>query len=229
MSKIVAISGAAGTGKSTILESIKKDGFLVSDFKAARTVLNNMGKSLSEILKDENETITFQEDILFVKNSNDGILLERSPKWAFTERSTIDLYGFAKTWQSHFNSETYDDWLSDYRIKCISGMNIYSEQFIIPPGKFEHVDDGVRAKADTQDETHQNIVSCAQSFMPIANKFFNKFNYHVIDSVSVNDRLNEIKSHLDHDEKTFFIPRRSKPNPFTYFTDVLSAMWKIPR
>ena len=201
MSKVVSISGAAGTGKSTLLEGLK---YRVDKFKVARAILKKMKMDLYDILKDPRKTMEFQDLILEWKMANDTSLHEDNEvEWTFVERCPADFYAFAKTWQPRFNNQVYDEWLEVYKQECFDAMSKYDVAIIIPPGHFEHVDDGVRAKADTQDSTHQELDSFLSKRWGWANFQRPCFHFHRLQSCDIIDRVNEVESILNEANEYF--------------------------
>lgn len=202
MSKLVSVSGAAGTGKSTLLESIDH---YVDTFRVARAVLRKMNMDLYDILKDPFLTMNFQENILEWKMANDGHLVEANPdkEWIFVERCPADFYAFAKTWQAKFNSLGYNDWLEEYHKDCFNAMKEYSVAILIPPGHFDHVDDGIRAKADTQDETNLELDSFLTRRWMHTNFDKPRFHLHRLQSSDIINRVKEVNQALNDAKKYF--------------------------
>ena len=202
MTKLVSVSGAAGTGKSTLLENIKHP---VDSFRVARAVLSKMGMDLYDILKDPKRTMEFQDMILEWKIANDEHLTQthQDSEWIFVERCPADFYAFAKTWQSRFSSEEYDSWLKDYHQECFDAMRHYDVAILIAPGHFAHVDDGVRAKADTQDDTHRELDTFLSRRWMHTNFDKPRFHVHRLTSSDIMDRVNEVENALSDAEKYF--------------------------
>lgn len=195
MSKVVSVSGAAGTGKSTLLGNLP---YRVNRFQVARGVLNAMKMDLYDILKDPFKTIEFQEEILRWKIDVDSTLHEDNEvEWTFVERCPADFYAFAKTWQPRFNSPEFDVWIEGYYSRCFDAMKYYDVAIIIPPGKFAHVDDGVRAKADTQETTHTELDKMLSRRWGWANFARPCFHFHRLESCDIIDRVNEVKNALN--------------------------------
>lgn len=201
MSKLVSISGAAGTGKSTLLDNLK---YRVDQFRVARAVLKHFKMDLYDILKDPKKTMEFQDEILDWKIANDESLKEDNDvEWTFVERCPADFYAFAKTWQQYFTSTEYDEWLEDYRSDCFNAMRHYDVAIIIPPGKFAHVDDGVRAKADTQEITHRELDQLLSRRWMHTNFDKPRFHLHRLESSDIIDRVNEVEQTLKDANKYF--------------------------
>lgn len=170
-----------------MLNELARRGFYVDQFKAARSVMFDMGHTLEEILNDELLAIEFQTLIMCEKYNNDKKLHLLSGNYldncdiVFVERSMIDLYAFAVTWQDRF-SPRFTDWVNrSYSQKCLEKQKIYLHNFFLPAGVFNHVDDGVRAKADTQSTV--SMLVCAT---------LENYNHHIVEASSVKDRADEI-------------------------------------
>lgn len=196
--KIIAISGGSCSGKSTLIAALEDAGYRVDGFKAARAVMSKLGLSVAD-LKDANEdTIkTFQTALFEAKRDHDTRLgdamnmdLElkyKADDIIFVERSLADLMGFATLW--HTKTKSYANWLLDYRNGIDMEQDlIYNKVFLLPAGKFEYQADGVRVDASVQDFLDRIItmqtLECTH-------------NVHLVDAVSVEDRVAEIESFLE--------------------------------
>lgn len=211
MSLLVSVSGAQSTGKTTLLESIHSElGHYVDDFKVARAVLSQFDEGLYDILKDEVKTIEFQEAILAQKVENDLKLKSRDDAFVFVERCPADIYAFAYTWRNHFKTPSFFSWLNDYQDRCFQAMKIYDISILIHPGAFEHSDDGIRAKADTQYEVDTALSGFLGRHWMTVNFVKPRFHLHRMNVGEITARLEEVskalvegKDYLDH-YKTLF-------------------------
>lgn len=167
MTTVVAISGAQGTGKSTTIE-VLKDSFhrKVDDFKASRSVMNSMGTSISDFSKNPQKMMEFQEQLLCAKIQNDSKLKVKHKRNPFSnrtpvvivERSLIDLAAYAIEWTRTEEVDAYSihQWCGNYVDRCLLfNKELYSRTFLLPIGKFDMVDDGVRASVDSQESIHK--------------------------------------------------------------------------
>ena len=200
MSYLVSVSGAAGTGKSTLLSNLK---YPVDSFRVARYVLQDMGMDLYEIVKHWKTTIHFQEAILDYKVRNDSHLKSHEDKWIFVERCPADFYAFACTWQQNFNEPEYNRWLEEYKKRCLQAMKIYDVAIILEPGHFAHVDDGVRAKADTQEVTNKALNECLSRHWGNVNFRSPKFYLHRVQVGDIIERVQEVDKVLIDAEEYF--------------------------
>lgn len=206
MARLVSISGAQSTGKSTLLEALKEvDGYYVDDFKVSRATLEKIGKPLYEINQNEKETINYQKLILEAKIEHDQKLKEMDCQYVFVERCTADIFAYAKTWKGNFpDGSEYSNWFDlEYSRECEKAMNLYDIAIFIPTGAFPHVDDGVRARADSQETVSGRIdVFLARHWMK---RNFAKpiFHLHRLLTCDTIDRVQEIKYSLEDAEKYF--------------------------
>lgn len=200
--RLISISGAAGTGKSTLLNTIQKQdsSVVVDDFKVARSVLSQLGKPLVEILTDYKQVINFQEMILDQKIKHDSGIKFRfnDSKRVYVERCPADFVAFVHTWSKRIQNSEFDSWVKSYEARCFDSMHIYDVGFILPPGHFEHFDDGVRAGADTQDDTHKHLCSFLQKYWGQANFSKPKFFVHALLSRDIINRVSELTNAMNH-------------------------------
>lgn len=89
---IISLSGFSGTGKSTILEKIKKErnDFCFSD-ESAREIL-----SLQNFYIKDNEYLFFQENIMHSEFSKLNFLVGNNIKKCFLDRNIIDNISYAQ-------------------------------------------------------------------------------------------------------------------------------------
>jgi hypothetical protein len=206
VTRVFAVSGAQCTGKSTLLDSLSKV-YHVDDLKVARWAISEIGKPLYEINQDVDLTIHFQEKILAKKIENDSKLRELTDTTVFVERCFADIYAYAETWSAHFKhqrqKDKYDKWLKTFHQQCLSWMSLYDGVIFIPSGKFDHVDDGVRAKADTQDEISNSIRSMITRHWGLANFAKPQFYVHELEEVDIMLRMREVERALASAEEYF--------------------------
>lgn len=190
---LVSVSGAQSCGKSSVLEAIKLRSLgdiYVDGFKAARTCLTRFGESLDEIVKDAAKLIEFQTLVLEAKYDRD-LYLQSTYKdrilCIFTERSMVDLAAFAETWKSKTdmkNLDVYASWVdSRYVPRCLEAQRELNYAVVhLPIGVFNHIDDGVRAKSDTQSFVDKKIREYSQS-APL---------FYSVNGSSIQERSDEI-------------------------------------
>jgi len=61
---LVAISGAQGSGKSTVIHELEKAGHPVVTRKTSRSLLSDWGKTLDQVFSDTDLTVQFQDELL---------------------------------------------------------------------------------------------------------------------------------------------------------------------
>lgn len=193
--RVIAISGGSCTGKTTVIEAIKKRGYMVDDLKAARTVMANLNITVDD-LQNANESlvIRYQEELLKVKSARDATYannpyIDFDGKYVrddivFVERSLTDLYGFSCMW--HTYTDTYSEWLEDYRNRIAMAQSvIYDHVCVLPFGKFEYAKDGVRV------DTNSNRLAGLDAIVTIET-FAHSRRASIIQSVDVEARVDEI-------------------------------------
>ena len=195
MAIVVSVSGAQSTGKSTLLETLKNLGFKVDEFRVARHVLNVFNKPLYEIAKEGNEVeiMKFQDAILREKLNHDTSLKKLPNDFIFVERCPADIIAYTRVWkdQFHLNSPAFNKWLEAYDEKCFEGMKNYDISIFVPSGMFSHVDDGIRAKADSQLEVSYQLRSFILKFWGHTNFDKPRFHFHSLEKVDIIERVEE--------------------------------------
>jgi len=212
MTKIIGVSGAHGTGKSVAIDKVKelnsKDPYIiVDDFKVSRTVLAELGMTLEEATANAEVTKIYQTMVLRKKIHRDGFSLklnyphlQHNPleRHFLVDRSVADIYAYTKLWTEKNNIE--EKWFTEFEERCIAGMSAYDMILLFPIGVFAFVDDGIRAKEDTQAK-HQ---AYTQEFIEKHAK-----SYKIIDAVSIEDRAHQIIQIIKNGTETSPNPRSS--------------------
>ena len=190
MTKIIGMTGAHGTGKSAVLEHIKNDPILdnikVDDYKHSRSVLKSLGQTLEEATSTFEGVKSFQTKVLdSVRRRNYLLKLLEAQGDVTThlvDRSVADVYAYTRLWSEKNNIDR--EWFDAYEAKCAEMVSVYDIIFLFPTGKIPFVDDGIRAKEDTQAEIAQYI----EEFLA---KYAKRF--YVVQSTSIEDRASEIQ------------------------------------
>ncbi len=141
---LIAISGAQGSGKSTVLNELKKVGANIVERKTARSVLAEFPvNTLDEIYADPDLATVWQDKILERKMADEFEAYKSEDLW-YTERTYADLFTYACMAVGKNNAKS--EWLDEYYLKCKSAQNnfyLYS-YFLMHHGCFGNVNDGVR-------------------------------------------------------------------------------------
>ena len=138
---LVAISGSQGSGKTTILQEIKKAGYPTVERKTSRSILDEWGVTLQQVNEDPELTTKFQDEISNRKYVDEVTAMDDSKIW-FTERTHADLFTYALVSLGLHN--TYSDWLNKYYQLCMKNNQSYSLVYYLRAGQFNVVHDGVR-------------------------------------------------------------------------------------
>ena len=203
---LIAMSGAHGTGKSATIDRIEVQlqkewqhyqGIAIDHFKVSRRVLAELGMTLEQATANADITKTYQQKVLDAKIKRDSLfkslqVFSPTPNYTIVDRSIADIYAYTKLWCSKNNVD--GNWFINFERDCINAMSMYDIIFLFPTGKFAFVDDGIRAKEDTQ----ATIAKYTEEFIVAYAK-----NYHVVESVSIDERANEILTTIKkHGSKT---------------------------
>lgn len=190
MIPVFSLSGASGTGKTVTLDLLREKGYWINNTSLTRKILDEFKMTLDEIVSDSNLRKVFQTAIKH-EMSYRLILMQTSigPQshypCVFLDRSHADLYGYATQWERNISDGTLgtNRWLLEYERDLVGHAKELRMTFVLPPGKFDHVDDGVRAKAETQQPVHEAILD-----------FYLRhgIDYHLVESITPEDRAEEI-------------------------------------
>lgn len=145
---LVAISGASGSGKSSVLKKLSNLGFPVVERKTSRSILTDWNVTLEEVNTSTELCIKFQFEMLERKFKDD---LATHEKWVkengpnvivFTERTFADLFAYMVCVLGSRSS--CSDFIDTYHKKCMAYQYIYDRIALIRNGMFAPVVDSVR-------------------------------------------------------------------------------------
>lgn len=157
---LVSISGAQCTGKSTVIEEIKKlksqssSIYHIDYFKAARSIMAEMGVGVNDLEADSQLAIRFQTKLFRAKALQDfEVKIEnKDVDVVIVERSLADLFTYAELWLGQRNETGNNIWLHSYKSFATEFGRMTDISFILPTGVFAHQDDGIRAKQNSQEK-----------------------------------------------------------------------------
>lgn len=135
----IAISGSQGSGKSTLISALQKQGFAVVERKTSRSILSDWGVTLREVNSNPALTTKFQDEILSRKLADDTSSTNQT---VITERSFVDLFTYALIALGKDNQ--YSRWLEQYYTRCCEAQRMYKAVVYLTAGHFNVEHDGVR-------------------------------------------------------------------------------------
>lgn len=139
---VVAISGAQGQGKSTILAALEAEGYQTIPNKTSRTILSEWGMSLNEVNKYAPLTKIFQEEILARHSEYMAPYIE-SHHTFFIERSFADIFTYCLFQLGPYNE--YNEWVKDYYIRCQEQQQKLLGVIYLSGRTYTPEEDGVRS------------------------------------------------------------------------------------
>lgn len=199
MARLVAVSGAQGAGKTTVLTMMKARGWVVDDFKASRQVQADLGmSSLQDVMSSVPTMLKFQNAVLEVKKQREEYLASLAGDIILTERSFADIAAYTTHWcWQHVDDKNWDfftasRWLTPYIAECAEAQQVYSGVILVPMMpviKWE--DDPQRADRWSVDSIFEDITSFVQRTQPDINRRL------LISTQMVEDRVAQIEKFLE--------------------------------
>lgn len=185
---LVTISGAQGSGKSTILAELQKRGYEVVERKTSRSILTDWNMSLDEINNDPELSKKFQVEILDRKIS-DELDAVNSNNVMFTERSYMDLFVYTLINLGKFNE--HDEWINWYYDQCIKAQRAYCKRvFYVKSGLFDVAADGVRGS----NKHYSRLVDLVLEDYTVRSLYPEEV--HIINVVDLNKRIEYIENNI---------------------------------
>jgi len=167
---LIAVSGAQGVGKTTVLNELSMLDYSVDNFKVARHVQKQMGyDALSEAISTFGAMKEFQETIINSKFQHDFKLRTKNyDDKVFVERSFFDILIYAELWSEQLNTRTNNYWIDGFRSMCLKNQLIYDKLVIIEPNeKVNKEEDKNRASYDTQEQFNDRLIElCSYGDIP---------------------------------------------------------------
>lgn len=153
---LIAVSGAQGVGKTTLLNELAMLDYTVDPYKVSRSVQKELGLlSLSEIYNSFETMKAFQTRVIHNKLNHDRRLKEDNvDDIVFVERSFNDILAYTEL---HIDKLTgpkvpMNLWLDGYSLACNNYQDeLYDAVILIEPnGNIKFEQDKNRAEEDTQ-------------------------------------------------------------------------------
>lgn len=140
---LISIAGSQGSGKSTVLNALGKQGHNIVERKTARSILDEWNVTLDIVNQDPDLKMAFQMELVDRK-FKDEIEFAYADELYFTERTFADLFTYALIAFGQYNR--YDSWIDTYYKTCKDSCDNYSHVYYLE-SCFSHniEDDGVRS------------------------------------------------------------------------------------
>ena len=175
MTKIVALSGTHGTGKSSILKGC--EGFVrTCTTGLSRSVQAAQNKTLAEILTDADSILSFQEAIFDAMVERDRSIMSQSSfnkdgnayalgdSLVLVERSPYDLIAYTKTWLGPMMDAFYEDgdWAryGEFMRRCMDHAAEFYRGIILVPAinQIPFVHDPNRGSLESRELMESNLL-----------------------------------------------------------------------
>src|SRR5271170_4203684 len=112
---LISISGSQGSGKTTILNEIKKLGYSVIERKTSRSILSEWNVTLDQVYGDRLLSEQFQNELLSRKQADERDAVN-DRDLHFTERSYADVFAYTLITNGWANKQSA--WIDQYFIDC---------------------------------------------------------------------------------------------------------------
>ena len=140
---LVALSGAQGQGKSTILASLKDEGYNTLDVRTSRNCLKDINMSLSDVMK--HAPLMASHQIRVINRHYETLqMYSEMESLYFCERSFADIYAYALLVLGPHNE--YNDWLVHFHEQCLEYQKeVFHSVIYLAGNHIKTEDDGVRS------------------------------------------------------------------------------------
>lgn len=182
---LYAISGTQGSGKTTILNELKKQNYNVIGRKTSRSVLLDWNITLDDIYNNHDLMKRFQDELLKRKIHDELEKISSKDIW-FTDRSYVDLLAYSAVVLGY--NDNNKDWLDEYYQICRKHQMQYTKVFYIEPLPFI-TRDGIRGTSIVYNAVIDMIIK----------GFLSKIKSSHIENITMlsnNDRVKELLKKL---------------------------------
>lgn len=199
MTKIIGFTGSHATGKSTLLEELrrafaKSDEVIVDTFSVPRASQAQLypGMALADIVSNLDRVTALQNLVVNKKSEHLARLAAENPhaQYILTDRSPIDFIAYTWLWlaQTHAHtdlSHATQLWLNAYVQECLIDVQQgYHAVVYFPANRFAFVSEDNRGSAESQTH-HDALITKALAMLE-------KTEVVTLDSLSVAERLVEV-------------------------------------
>lgn len=186
---LYAVSGAQGSGKTTVLQELQKRGFFVLERKTSRSIQHEWGYTLEEVNRDKELTIKFQWEIIDRKLCDENNFIDGVDTTAFTERTYADLFTYALAVLG--KEPSCDDFLNKYYDRCERLQWWYGKVFYLTAGHFDVVPDPHRGAPNKHYTRMIDMV-----MLDVTRQITNPNRLVIIDTPDLQERVNIIMENL---------------------------------
>ncbi len=130
---VVALSGTHGTGKSTVLQGVKKAGYPVVETQLSRAAQAALGWDKLSRAQESAENMWKLQDALLISMQARDEAIKKTRTVTLVERSPADLYAYTKMWCTRLKIPDFDERLVSYTQKCREHYEKFYTSLIIVP------------------------------------------------------------------------------------------------
>lgn len=132
---LIGLTGAHGTGKSTIIKEVKDFGVRVVESSLSRAAQKKLGwDNLSRVEDSFDAMREFQDEILGAMYERDQDILG-SFHFTLVDRTPADVWAYVELWTHRFKErgeEVDEVWLRWFKGLCRQMASRYAQQIIVP-------------------------------------------------------------------------------------------------
>lgn len=130
---VVGLCGTHGTGKSTILQMVKDDGYPVDESQLSRAAQTALGwESLSKAQESVENMWALQDTILQAMYDRDT-RIEQSGITTLVDRTPADVWAYTAMWCDRLGVQVYADTKArHFRAQCYMAAERYARFLIVP-------------------------------------------------------------------------------------------------
>jgi predicted ATPase len=207
--RVIGLSGAQGSGKSSMLLELRARGWKLDEFRVSRAVQAQLGwDSLARVMDAPETMMQFQQEVFAQKLKRDSELAAMASDQRhdrdgsqnsviLTERTFADIWAYTSMWTWRFHEQnklTFSEalaWLTPYTKLCADAQSqVYSGVLLLP--FMNHItfeDDTHRASRADVDSVYEDVDRFVERKTPNMRKLY-------ITSETVGDRAAQVETFL---------------------------------
>ncbi len=189
MTWIVGLCGAHGTGKSVIVEGLRKLGHRVDDTSLSRQAQRDLGwSSLSVAQESEDNMWALQDAVLRAMTERD-MITHPADQLTVVVRTPADTWAYMMMWVKRMTTSVDPDRVNEFRQKCVQLSTVAYKQFwfvpVIPEIPF------VAEPGRADEESRADAGECMETFLRT-----NALPYRTINAISREGRIAQCETML---------------------------------
>lgn len=189
MSNQFGFSGTHGVGKTTVSKELEARGFAVDTHSLPRAAQTALGWDNLRRIEESEENMWALQDMVLVMLTERDKRIRESGVITFVDRTPVDFVGYTTVWATRLKWNIDHMRFVEYINKCSDACEGYGGQFFFPiRNEIPFVPEANRGDLESRELNQRAMLDFMET---------HGINFHLVQSLEINDRANEILAHLN--------------------------------